>query len=89
MVSVREAEYQQAAKHLAAARKPLPGTQVTALDNITYRRLALVEANCHEQRGKRNETVKVLRESLRYLKRQKVLKPVLDELQKQVKELSS
>jgi hypothetical protein len=88
MVTLREANLEEAVIHLEAAHKLLPTTKTAALDHISYNRLSVLLAECYEKQDNMVEAARVLRETLRYFEKQRVVESVLDDYQKRIDRLS-
>ncbi len=88
VVTCREANLHEAEVHLEAARAALPDSQKSALDNITYNKLSMTLADCYQKEGDIKEAERVLRGSLEYFERRKVVKSVLDDYSRRLSLLS-
>lgn len=88
LVTFREANLQEAAVHLEAARELLPVRKVSALDHITYNKLSVMLAECYLKQDNRAQAERTLRESLRYFERRGIVKSVLNDYRARIKTLS-
>jgi hypothetical protein len=88
VVTLWEANLQEAAVHLEAALDLLLVRKVSALDHITYNRLSVILAECYLEQDNRAQAERTLRESLQYLERRGVVKSVLNDYGTRIKALS-
>ncbi|MBI4303707.1 MAG: hypothetical protein HY665_05170, partial [Chloroflexi bacterium] len=79
MITFRDDNLKEAISNLEAARQMLPVKRYSALDHITYNRASMLLADCYLKQDNKAEAQRTLQESVRYLERRQVVKPVLDD----------
>ncbi len=77
-IKANKADLKKAAFHLGAARLVDKKLKRSPLGNITFRRISFDLADVFDRKGDRKEGIRVLEESITYLKGQKVPKGVID-----------
>ena len=88
VLSLRNADLEEAIVHLQAARSLLPIRKISALDNILYNKLSILTAESYQKQGKVINAERILRESLEYFMKQGVVKSVINDYKKRIKTLS-
>jgi hypothetical protein len=78
-IITNKANLNKAALHLKKARPVLIKGEISPLGNIAYNRISADLADVLAKKGDKQESAKVLKESIAYFENQKVLKAVVDD----------